>query len=523
MGQLMNNSKCTVIHKIEKYVFFVLILSIPFTDFSINIPLVGYYLPHLFILLGVCLIIFEKIKYNFQYSCLEKYFCIFWGITFIWYTISNLHGFFTYSFFDPSHWSDLKEMLFLEKYFSDFFYRNNNIAISMAASLYFIRMSFMECLYFCGGTFLAIHIYQNYSKKGFNDFEKSVTVLVIAIIFYSVIEIPALMGNELCKSFLSTINHCIMSVNHIDGTWPPEFWPLQVRSIFTEPSFFGLGAAALFPFLLHWSIFYDQRAKLVNFREIIIFAYILLAFATRSRTTTVMVLTEAALFVFLSLGIRALDKKKLLKVILSIIIAFFISLPMMSMFSGTWYDRNDNKNSITSMVDNYVEDNITSVVDGSKGGQKRSNSIRTTLNKAYTYVGIAHPILGVGFGMTAYYVDKNISDTDAKNNELEIDSKNLHEKGERKAGFPILNYFAYQFATYGFIGLLLYLLPICYVLFYVLRNIKKLCMEEITLLTALLGSVASCFSNAPLVSIYIITGLLSCFIYNNCIKIGTKV
>ena len=41
------------IYIIEQYIFFALILSIPFTDFSLKLPIAGYYLPHLFIVLGV--------------------------------------------------------------------------------------------------------------------------------------------------------------------------------------------------------------------------------------------------------------------------------------------------------------------------------------------------------------------------------------------------------------------------------------------------------------------------------------
>ncbi len=122
--------------------------------------------------------------------------------------------------------------------------------------------------------------------------------------------------------------------------------------------------------------------------------------------------------------------------------------------------------------------------------------------------------------MTAYYVDEHISEADAANNELETDSKNLHEQGERKAGYPILNYFAYQFATYGFIGLMIYILPVLYIMFHTFKRIKKLSADEITLLVALMGVLASCFSNAPLVSIYIVIGLLICFVspYCSCIN-----
>ena len=500
------------IYIIEQYIFFALILSIPFTDFSVKLPIAGYYLPHLFIVLGVGTIFVEGLQHGFRFSRLEKLFFAFMGITFIWYIISNFHGFFTYSFFDQSHWADLKEILFLEKIFPDFFIDNNNFAIQIATLLYFVRMSFMECLYVYGTLFLVIHLYQNNPRKGFYVFEKAIMILVTIIIMYSLIEIPALMGNETFKSFLSIINYHTMSINHINEGWPPVFWPLQIRSIFAEPSFFGLGAAVIFPILLYWCIFSNKKIWL---NEGVVFAYVLLAFATRSRTATVLILAELVLFIFALFLMKKLNLRKILKIIIPIVVAFFISLSMTSMFVGTWYDRSNENHSITSMADNYVEDNVTSVVDSSQGGQKRSNSIRNTLNKAYISVGQEHPIFGVGFGMTSYYLDEKIPKSEAKNNELEHYSKDLHEQGERKVGFPVLNYFAYQFAAYGCVGVIIYLLPVFYVLFCVVRKRKTLCMEIFILLIALVGSLASCFSNIPLASIYLIIGLLTCFTYSN--------
>nr|WP_317429777.1 hypothetical protein [uncultured Mitsuokella sp.] len=351
------------IYTIERYTFFLLILSMPFTDFLIEFPFISHYLPRLFILLGLGIILFERIQYGIRFSKIEKILLMLMGITFIWYIISNLHGFLFYPFFYPSHWDDFKEILFLKKYFFDFFLENNILATKIAAVFYFIRMSFFECLYTMGAAFFAIHLYQENPKSGFNDFQKYIVILAVIIILYSLIELPALMGSTLCKSILAFINYHTMSINHVGGGWPPVFWPMQVRSIFAEPSFFGLGFAVIFPILLHWSTFYDKEKKWMYLRIVIVVMYVLLAFATRSRTTTVLILAETALFAFGFLWIRVLDFKKLLKIIIPVALAFLLSLPLLSTFSGTWYDRTTQEKSITSMADTYVEDNITSVIN----------------------------------------------------------------------------------------------------------------------------------------------------------------
>lgn len=509
---------CKTTKRIEEYIFYALILSIPFTDFSIKIPFVGYYLPHLFILLGIVTISFEYLQHGFRLSKLEKHFLVFGGIAFIWYFICDIYGFISYPFGPLSHWADLKEVLVLQNHFGNIFSSDQNLIYKIAVPLYFIRMSFFDCLYTFGASFFVIHIYHNHSGKGFKVLKKGIIILVSLIILDSLIELPALMGNDTFQFLLSIINRHIMAINHVGGYWPPMFWMLQVRSIFAEPSFFGLGVAVIFPVLLYWSIYYSRKSQIFDISFAIVLIYSLLAFCTRSRTTVLLVIAETCLF-FISLYLtKVLTCRNFSKIIFSILLAFLISLPLASTFVGTWYGETNKKNSITSMASTYVEDNITSVVNKSNGGQKRSNSIRTALNIAYLRVGMEHPVFGVGITMTPYYIDSNLTEADLELGEIAGYHKDLLEKGDRKAGFPILNYFAYQFATYGLIGLMLYLLPILYILYNAFKKVKMVTLEEDTLLIALVGSLASCFSNAPLVSMYIVIGLLICFVYSRNIE-----
>ena len=151
---------------------------------------------------------------------------------------------------------------------------------------------------------------------------------------------------------------------------------------------------------------------------------------------------------------------------------------------------------------------MTSVV-----GNKRSNNARWANNFATIKVGLQHPIFGVGYGLKDAYVDSNLPEWSYNNIEVRNWSRYMHINGVLKSGFPTLTKFTGLFAEFGIIGILLYVLPIVYVLFKIFKQVSLYDnINLICILISFLGSLAAMFSNTEFLSFYILFGLLLCYI-----------
>lgn len=106
-------------------------------------------------------------------------------------------------------------------------------------------------------------------------------------------------GNSYCGQILITINRNLYTPEFAHGWWPPLLWKGQVRSFAPEPSFFGIYAAFIIPFLWY-RIFYENR----KLEFVLLIYFVFMVFMTKARTATVIYFGEVACLILISLWLR---------------------------------------------------------------------------------------------------------------------------------------------------------------------------------------------------------------------------
>lgn len=125
------------------------------------------------------------------------------------------------------------------------------------------------------------------------------------------------------------------------------------------------------------------------------------------------------------------------------------------------------KNSVVGM---YLEDNVTSLASENK----RSNQARYSIIKTNFYIGLDHPLFGVGSSLRSAYVKDYLPEDGKNNEEIQMWLTNQRKQGILKFGIPSLSEYTTRFAETGVIGVLLFLtIPLILVILLLKNIIKK--------------------------------------------------
>lgn len=140
----------------------------------------------------------------------------------------------------------------------------------------------------------------------------------------------------------------------------------------------------------------------------------------------------------------------------------------------------------------YISDNLKSI----KGKDNRSNRSRYSVMEADLQVGLEHPLLGVGTGLRDAYVGEKLVAMDNKSDEMKRWIQAQKERGVMRAGIPVLGEYTSKFAETGMVGLLIYLFPAGYLIFLILKEIRKtsdikIKEQAMFLLFSFLGTMAA--------------------------------
>lgn len=325
-----------------------------------------------------------------------------------------------------------------------------------------IKNLFLEIIYTFGGAYVIYCWYYNKFNKGFNILLKAVLTSIIIILLYSIIELFYLAGNEFATKVLMIITPLFHIINAEHGWWPPLLWDNQLRSIFSEPSVFGIYAAFFMPFL--W---YKTMVSIKYKKVYVLFTmlFMLCLFLTQARTAITLFSGELILLI---LGIVYLKEQFLLKKLGIILCCCIISFMSANIFiTNMILDR--EKVTVDNSVENYLDSNIASLASTSQ----RSNNARYSTMIADLKIGLSNPILGVGTGLRNAYIPEYLPEMSEGNKEIDkwiIDQK---EKGILKAGFPKLGEYTSRFAETGILGLVAFLVPPIFLLINLLKKIKK--------------------------------------------------
>ena len=474
------------------------ICFIPFEYIPISIPLIGNQLFPVFLIIGYVLFMFEIFLNNYNLKKWEVCgFCFL--ITFTsWNIISNVIGVLDYPFWE---YIDLTQMdTFKNLYDNIYSIFPIEDLVAMKGWLLFkaVRYALSGCLFSYTISLWIYHIYRDNWKRAFEDLRKATIILCCILCLYSVFEIDYLTGGTIGKAVLKTLTPLYLKIETIHGWWPPLLWNGQLRSLFAEPSFFGIYTAMAIPIVS--SYFFEKEYGRESIAGMVIY-FVLIIMLTLSKARTATALFSGELFLLVLYVV--IFKRELFKRLLILLVcsgfAFSCGLYIMSQFKN-------QEGNITSTisVESYVTQNIASIT-----GDKRSNSARFANVRATVLTGLQHPLFGVGHGLKDMYIDNNLSVEDKKVGEVKKWSKYMYEKGPLKSSYPPLNQLAGVLVESGMIGLFSFLLPILGVLYiwfryrFLFEDVKASC-----LLISFLGLCGAFFSHVATIEFYILIGFM---------------
>ena len=369
-----------------------------------------------------------------------------------------------------------------------------------------IKGVFFEALYTFGAAYMIFCWYHDRVHRAIDILLKVTTVDLAIVAAYGLVDVCYQNGQMWAQNVLATINPIL----HADVVpqWIPVgyhvslFWDSQNRSIFQEPSYFGIYMAFAFP-MLWWNIL---RVQNKGKKAALFVLYLILAFEiflTQSRMALSVNLGVLVVFAIISLYRR---QKELLILLMALVIgggaAFTGSMQFiksgqvpsnigeMTPLATRWQDiqlknknikkdvapnekkdivRKGNKNINASM---YIEDNLKSISgEDKKGKHAGSNHTRLTVILTNLEIGKEHPLLGVGTSLrVAYLRDKLDKDP---GQEIQNSNRTIDQLGILRGAYGNLGDYAVRFAETGFLGLGLFLMPIVLLLLTAAKRLLK--------------------------------------------------
>lgn len=485
-----------------------MILTLPFTVIPVEFPLLGDGLPLFFFWIGSILFVFRFFMINYRFTFFENMMFKFLTILFSWAVISSVLGVLFYAHYSNINLLQVENFKnFYDNFLMPFLGITDLSAIKFWLSYKAIRYAFFYVLFSFFISFWVYTLYGHHWQSGVRHLKRALSLICIILILYSTVEVGYLCGSDLCRDILMQINPLYMKIKSSHGWWPPLLWPsLQLRSMFPEPSYFGIFSSMAIPFFVY--DFYNKQISEPNslFKMILggLIYTCLVAMLVMSKARTGLLLYSGELLLFLCWGLyyRLYQWKRTLLLLICTGMAFLIGLGLISQFKSLDSQVTPSTRSVS--VESYVNDNMKSVV-----GNSRSNNARKANVLATFRTGLDHPLFGVGINMRNEEVAAHLTSDEKKDGEISLWLKYMNEKGPLKSGFPNLNQFSVVFAEQGVIGLLLFLLPLGYITFLLIKNRYLLRDSRIACLCiALIGLVTAFFSNGAKLEFYIVMGLL---------------
>lgn len=313
--------------------------------------------------------------------------------------------------------------------------------------------------------------------------KRAVYISIIVIVFCAIIELFYLMGNEMAKYVLVHITPYFHEVYSDGRDYPPLLWYTpQIRSIFIEPSNFGMYAVLVNP-LLWVNILKNTGYKKIAW-GICSIVFTFFVFLSQARTSTLLLILQFAVLIFLIVYKKNNCFKNITAIFVPIIISFLLSIMVISNFIIT--PVGDNKHALTTKVENnnaalmteiteYADNNITSVVDsGENANRKGSNTTRKAIYITNLNIGLDYPLFGVGYKLNgAYFVDYMPLELTQDNAEIQKWIGYMKAQGIMRYTLPNIGEYVTKFSSTGIIGVLFLVFPWIYVGLKLLSKLRR--------------------------------------------------
>ncbi len=309
-----------------------------------------------------------------------------------------------------------------------------------------------EFLYTFGGAYMIYCWYAGRGQHVLQLMKLAIGISLVIVLFFGVIDVFFQAGNDTAKHLLKVMNPYLHSIN--EGTdWSPSIlWYGQVRSVFLEPSYFGMYMAFAFPFLWYWMGTGKSTVQKILW-GILGTGLAFEIFLAQSRLALAVIFGE----VLLLIGIVVYYRRRTLYCILGrVVLCFGVAFIGAMFFVAENIDDQAHK----GLASTYIKENLVSVVDSEKAGKHTgSNQSRFTIMKTNLKIGLHHPVLGVGYSLRQAYITEYLPPDNELNNELKKWKNNQVKMGILRSGYPSLGEYYVRFAETGIVGLLLFLMP----------------------------------------------------------------
>ena len=386
-----------------------------------------------------------------------------------------------------------------------------------------IKGILFESLYTFGAGYMIFCWYHNRKKRAFELVRKTVIVNLIVIAGYGIIDVCYQNGQLWAQNILTAINPILhasptLYSSYDAADWHPAlYWDGQVRSIFLEPSYFGIYMAFAFPILV-WAIFKENKIVYKIGLEILFFLLAFELFLGQSRTGVAISTGEAFILVVVCIYLHT---RKFIDLLLSLVVvatfAFgsslgFINYEQVPVTIGTplatrWVEVHSEAEGSNAVLvkkvyadvdtKDYFGEAIGSLSNNGKTQKHEgSNHSRFTVIKTNIRIGEKHPVFGVGNGLHNAYLRDILSEDPG--DEIQMWNRVMDKSGWMRGVFPNLGDWFVRFAETGVLGLLVFAFPlmtaICHLGFKVLNRkslIGKANIDCIFILISLVGLAAT--------------------------------
>lgn len=489
-----------VLHKCERFSLMLAILFLPITSSPAKISdLFGGNISNWFMYAGFLFLGYEFWKYGITIPArFKKYIVIFS----VWQIVCLAVGLYMYPFTSLLVLGQSPKLtLLLSQLSSHGLVFNEISALKMWLFVRFTSYILVKSNLMFYALFFVFYLYKDNYAQGFKDIRRGATTLAVAMGIYSIAELIWLTtGSVSVANWLMSINSTLYTPATLHGWWPPLLWKGQLRSLATEPSFFGILSIFALPFL--WS--YLMGSKLKAKYIILVIYFELMIFATNSRTAVFFLLVEIILLVFYN--ILARNRFLFIRTIL------ILALTGLA-FAGNLGLNQVNAHNMSKATSayQYHEANLGSL----KNKKYRSNTARLANVTANIQTVRDYPLMGVGYGLKDAYLYERIPDFGKSQREVMLWGKYMHVEGVLKSGYPSLNKYVDVAVVNGIPGLLLFLLPFGYTALGLLKNRKMLLANRsiCLIVIALSGFLGTWMGSVQYpICAGIMTGLLLVFI-----------
>lgn len=431
------------------------------------------------IVIGMAYTIYCHYKYKYVLHDARKvfFFCFFYFGVILISLLIGLHKFPYYHLLENGPVGQFEKLVNIID-----FLRRNGIDFSKDAILAVwlflrpIKRLFLEVFYTFGTSYMIYLWYKNDWNQGIKMLVKGVLFSSVVIISYSAIEVFYLLDYSIASEILVYLTPYIHIVNY-NGTWhPPILWVGQMRSVFTEPSHFGIYLAYCIPFL--WLAAFYKRLFFV-----LPFVMTFFLFLTKSRSSFMLHVGEILILLIITTYICNRKKfKNTIIIIACSTIAFIGSTLFISNVidnsQKTINENTINENTLNENIINGVYGYIDSNAISLANPDRRSNRARYSVMEADIRLGLDNPILGVGYELRNAYLKDYFSKEALDNPEVQLWLDLQCKLGILKAGIPLLGEYTSRFSQTGFVGLIMFLVPPLLLLYGILSKIKKAAFQN---------------------------------------------